>query len=277
MKLNRPSVRDLIVELLASGQMLSVSELRFQLRSKYSISVSYQAIHKELQQLMDGEVVQRDGKLFSLKLQWLRRKAEFFRTAEENVVKRNVVTHISFDLHGTITPKTFDKVLWNEKIPLLYARKFNLSLEESYRRVYSEYYKALYVENVNNWTDIQMWFSRLGLTDFEALLSEVKGEITLYPDVLPCLNKLSKRFKLIIFTKTEAKFIDITLSAAKIKNHFSATVSTHSTFQMPKKRLEAYQLLLKKLSLKPEQIIHVGNDVHTDFEIPSALGIILHY
>jgi putative hydrolase of the HAD superfamily len=269
----RPTVQDSIISVLAEEFPLSINELKSKIKHRYGLSVSYQAVHKEATQLFDRDILQRDGKLFLLSANWVQQKAEFYARAETNVMKRKLVTHIAFDLNDTLSPLRFDKMLWNEKIPVLFSRKYHLSLEEAKKRVYAEYYRALYIERVKNWTDIEMWFARLGLDDWKGLLDEMKQDVYLYDDVRSTIEALSRRYKLVVFANTEIKFIELKLEATGIRRYFTHLVSTTSTLKISEKRSEAYSQLLLRLKLKPEQLVCVGDDAHGDYEVPSNLGI----
>ena len=187
-------------------------------------------------------------------------------------MKRDTI-YISFDMDSTLADEDFDFLVWNEEIPKLYAEKYKLSIEQAQTKVYAEYYRALYVEKVGNWTDIDMWFKRLGLDNFSKLLNDMKSMISVYPDVLEILEYLSKKYKLIIITKSTKHFIDIKLEIEGLNNYFTQIFSAPDNFHSSKKNKEVFENVLASLQIKPSQLIHIGDDHHDDFEVPQSLGI----
>jgi len=182
------------------------------------------------------------------------------------------ITHLSFDLDGTLEFGQFDKIIWNVEIPKLYSKEHNVPLADAERIVFAEYYKALYIENVTNWTDISMWFSRLGLSDWQSLLHDMRKYIHLYDDALPALQALGKKYQLIMISNSEEKFLTIKLDASGIKDKFNKIISSN-TFLLTKKDKRMYEQALKALHIAPAQVLHIGDERHADFDVPSSIGM----
>ncbi|MCK5235195.1 MAG: HAD family hydrolase, partial [Candidatus Aenigmarchaeota archaeon] len=68
-------------------------------------------------------------------------------------------------------------------------------------------------------------------------------------------------------------FLDMKLEAEGLKKHFSSVFSAQSTFGVRKKNKEVFMKVLEKLEIKPENMIHVGNNPYLDLEVPSSVGI----
>lgn len=184
-----------------------------------------------------------------------------------------MIKYISFDLDGTLADEKFDKLIWHEEVPKLYARKYGMSLEEAKRRVYSDYYKALDIERVKHWTSIRYWFRRFGLTNWKQLLQDMKKEIFVYDDTVEALEYLSKRYKLIIISSSERKFFELKLEAEGIKKYFNYIFSAPNNFRITRNNREMYKAVLTKLKIKPKEMVHVGDDYHLDYLVPKELGI----
>ena len=122
---------------------------------------------------------------------------------------------ISFDLDDTLSDSKFDELIWRTEIPKAYAKEKNISFEEAYKTVTTEY-KAFVGKVQGNWRDASFWLKHFGLkATWEDLLKEVHHEIKHFDDVIPVLEELSKKFKLVIVSNAERKFLN-----AKVKlNH----------------------------------------------------------
>jgi len=185
-----------------------------------------------------------------------------------------MITHISFDLDGTLVDEKFDNIIWHEEIPKLFAEKNKIDIEDAKTKVYAEYYRGAFIEKVDCWTDISYWFQRLGLDGWDNLMVDMKKHILVYDDTLKVLEQLSrKKYKLIVMSNAEEKFLDMKLEAEGLKKHFSSVFSAQSTFGVRKKNKEVFTEVLERLGIGPENIIHVGNDRHLDLEVPSSVGI----
>ena len=185
-----------------------------------------------------------------------------------------MITHVSFDLDGTLVDEKFDKIIWHEEIPKLFAEKNKIDIETATNMVFAEYYRGAFIDNVDCWTDISYWFRRLGLDGWSTLMANMKKHILVYDDTLRTLEQLShKKFKLIIISNAEKKFLDMKLEAEGLKKHFSSVFSAQSTFGVRKKNKEVFMKVLEKLKIEPENMIHVGNNRYLDLEVPSSVGI----
>jgi 5'-nucleotidase len=184
-----------------------------------------------------------------------------------------VIKCISFDLDGTLVSEEFDFIIWNVEIPKLYAREYQIDLETAKTKVFAEYYKALYIEKVKNWTDIDMWFRRLGLTDFQKLMADLKHTIHPYHDSIEVLEDLKSQYMLIIVSSAEKHFFDLKLEITGVREHFDHVFSAPTDFGIWKKDAATFRAILERLKLKPEEVVHVGNELQHDYTTPASLGI----
>lgn len=176
---------------------------------------------------------------------------------------------VSFNLEGTLVNMTFSDKVWNEGIPLLYAQKTGLKFEDAKRFVLSEYEKV--GEERIEWYDIKYWFNRFGLSNIENLFERYKDKVYVYPEVEGVLDFLSRKFTLILTSNSAKEFIDFL--TRKIKGYFKYTFSATSDFKTTKKNPKFYRRICEILNVNPQEIIHVGDRVVDDFEVPRKLGI----
>lgn len=183
-----------------------------------------------------------------------------------------MIKYISFDLDGTLVDDKFDELIWRREIPYLYAKKHGLMFDEAFKQVTTEYKKLW--GKVNRWRDVSFWFEHFGLKeDWKDILEEVAHEIKVYPEVTPLLKKLHGKQKLIILSHAERKFLELKLKCEGLEQFFDIVFSTTSDLENFKKDESVYNYLFKKLNIKPEELIHIGDDFEFDFKIPNALGV----
>jgi len=82
------STKDQLVSVLSRDWPLSAKELFGRVQKEFASPVSYQAVHKSLDELNDSGVLERVGKRFQLSLQWASQLSEFAQTIENNYEKK---------------------------------------------------------------------------------------------------------------------------------------------------------------------------------------------
>jgi len=177
---------------------------------------------------------------------------------------------VSFDCDGTLVDDKYDNFFWNEEIPKAYAEKNNISLVEAKKFVYSEYYKALYIERIANWTNYDYWLERFGL-EKEKLLLILEHENLVYDDSKIILKYLKdKGYKIVVISNSEKNILDIKLKS--LKHYVDKAISVFNKYGINKGSV-VFEKELLDLELKPEELIHVGDDFEQDYLSPKATGI----
>jgi 5'-nucleotidase len=183
---------------------------------------------------------------------------------------------ISFDFDGTIAKHTFADAFWLEGVPALYATQHHVDLESAKKYLFEEYEKI--GENRIEWYDPGYWFDRFNLqTDWKKMLLTYRQNVEIYPEVPSALERLSTQYRLIISSNAKKEFIDIQLRQSKIRDYFDQVFSSTSDFHTVKKVTDFYAMICKKLSIEPQEIIHVGDHKEFDYLSPKKLGITAFY
>jgi HAD superfamily hydrolase (TIGR01549 family) len=184
---------------------------------------------------------------------------------------------VSFDLDGTITDTSFVDSVWLEGIPRLYALKNGISFEDARNSVMNEYGKV--GRERLEWYDLSYWIGRLGLqVSHREVLSSFKHRIRIFtevPEVLEKLKDLDSR--VIVVTNARREFVDLELEKTKIGHYFERVFSSTSDFGLIKKSVGLYRKVCVICDISPEEVIHVGDDLLFDFEVPRKLGIRAFY
>lgn len=182
---------------------------------------------------------------------------------------------ISFDVDGTLVKPEFNDLIWREVIPELYARKNEIEIEEAKGFIEGEYDKI--GEYDLRWYSLDFWldYFRLDVKEKE-ILGEYAGKVSLYPDVLSTLEKLSKNYQLVIASCMGNDFIDIKLRKRNIKKYFKRVFSAVS-IGLIKKEESFYLALCSSLAIKPNELIHIGDHYEFDYLVPRETGIRAFY
>ena len=183
---------------------------------------------------------------------------------------------ISFDLDGTLVEPTYINLVWERKIPELYAQKNDISLKEAIAKVMGEYERL--GDGSLLWYDIKYWFKFFDLSgDWKGLLEEHRKEIRLFPEVKEVLEELGRDFPLIITSNAAREFVEMEVKETGIEPFFSRIFSATSDFGQVKKTPEFYQQICEIMGITPSQMIHIGDHYEFDFLIPQKLGMKAYY
>lgn len=177
---------------------------------------------------------------------------------------------ISFDLAGTLIDFHYFDYVWNEAIPRLYARQKGWSIQRAKQHTLQEY--ATIGTNDLRWYLPEYWFDRFQLQDDPLqIFKKYLNKIQIYPDVLPVLRQLGQRYPLIISSGVPRNIQIIIL--AQLPPLFTKMFSSTSDQDEPKKSTAFYQNICSTMAISPANMIHCGDDWHTDVVAPQAIGI----
>lgn len=180
---------------------------------------------------------------------------------------------ISFDLDGTLSPlKNFEELFWYGEIPRLYAKKHNKSFEEA-RIFVKKQYDEMGDQRIE-WYTADHWIKTFKLEkSFDEIMSVIEDKLTIYPEAKEVLSKLSKKYELIVITKSPFEMAVYKLKVENIIKNVKHIFSTISHFNSTEKSKEVFGSILEKLNLSKEEIIHVGDSLKSDYTIPTSFGI----
>lgn len=123
-------------------------------------------------------------------------------------------------------------------------------------------------------TRIQMFYDRYGVdrnaqADNDALLAAAFHR-TAYDDVVPALNALKKRFKILIGSNTDNDILEAVMK----KNGITADdIYTSESLRCYKPDPRFFSRILDANCLQPQDVIFVGDNPRDDISGPKQLGI----
>ncbi|MEF8847937.1 MAG: HAD family hydrolase [Candidatus Thermoplasmatota archaeon] len=179
---------------------------------------------------------------------------------------------ISFDLDGTLVKKEYTDIIWLKALPRIYSQEKNISFEKAESFIRKKYNEI--GEERKEWYDINYWFNRFNLkSSWKKLLKNYSKKIELFSDVKKVLNKLYDKYDLIISSNARREFIDIELENTRIEGYFQGIFSSTSDFNTVKKNPDFYKKILKRLNVKKDEIVHIGDSEKFDYLVPKKVGI----
>lgn len=181
---------------------------------------------------------------------------------------------LSFDLTGTLATFRFCDSIYFEGLPKLYANKYEVEIEEA--RQYLEKAYDEVGDQEADWYDLTYWFDRFDLGNgWDSLLNELSHNIQLYPESENVLANLSKKYELILISNACREFLEIETS--DIGKYFTRLISCVSDFREVKKTPELYSRVCDFLGLKPDELIHIGDNWQFDYIAPTECGITAYH
>jgi HAD superfamily hydrolase (TIGR01549 family) len=180
---------------------------------------------------------------------------------------------VSFDAEGTLVTPDFSYAVWFEAIPQRYAEKNGINLELAREAVEEEYRKV--GDQRLEWYDVRYWFDKLGLGTPAPVMQKCQSEVRYYPEVKEVLASLSERYKLVVASGSTRDFLHHLLDDT-MQPYFSEIYSSISDYQRLKTS-EFYLKMCQAMRVKPNQVVHIGDNRQFDFDAPSQIGIQAFY
>lgn len=177
---------------------------------------------------------------------------------------------ISFDMDGTLIPKEFADEFWLEKIPELYSEKSELTKAQAKNQFIGEY-DDMGRDDIR-WYLPEYWFSRYDLDQSPRdVLEEIREDYEIYDDAKEVLKELHEEYKLIIISNGIKMFIEVGLR--DYSSYFYELYSSVSDFDSSSKTSSLYRVICDDLQVKPEKVVHIGDDQENDLKPAREAGL----
>ncbi len=182
------------------------------------------------------------------------------------------ITVVSFDVEGTLVTPDFSYAIWFEAIPRRYSERKGVDFEQARKSVEEEYGKV--GDQRLEWYEIRYWFDRLDLGIPEPVMEGCQDRVRYYPEVRDVLSSLSGRYRLTVASGSTREFLHHLLR--DIEPYFTKVFSSVSDYKWLKTP-DFYLKMCQALEVRPEQVVHVGDNWQFDFVAPSEIGIRAFY
>lgn len=77
-------IKDLIISILTNNYPLTLKKIHNQIKKKYVVRVSYQAVHKAVNELISKGIIEKKKKEYKLNIEWIRNIKDFCGKLEKN-------------------------------------------------------------------------------------------------------------------------------------------------------------------------------------------------
>ena len=172
---------------------------------------------------------------------------------------------VFLDMDGTLLDLRYDNHFWLSHVPLRYAEKHNLTLEQSRNQLTPRYQR---VAGTMQWYCVDYWTRELGL-DIALLKEEVAHLIAVHPHVeefLMATRRMGKRVTLV--TNAHHKSLSLKLRRTRIDAHFDAVICAHDV-GVPKEDASFWSKLQRLEAFDPARTLLVDDSLP---ELRSARG-----
>lgn len=172
---------------------------------------------------------------------------------------------VIFDVDGVLID-SFDRNLKAFRNILKQAGYKKLPTRKNYK-------KAFHLTAVDSF---KLFIGKKNHRDLDTLMGILKNynhtvPLKIIPGSISTIKSLSKRYKLALVTQRIKEGVDDYLKVSGTKNYFRAIVR-FGHFKNPKPHPEPLLVACKKLKIKPDQAIYIG-DAMTDIQAAKAAGM----
>jgi 2-haloalkanoic acid dehalogenase type II len=94
----------------------------------------------------------------------------------------------------------------------------------------------------------------------------------LYPDAMACLKKLAGQYKLALLTAGSERAYAQILRENRVRAFFPVVVG-EDTVNHAKPKVTVYQYVCRKLGVRPQEALMVGDDFENDYAAPKRAGM----
>lgn len=179
---------------------------------------------------------------------------------------------VSFDAEGTLVTTDFSYAVWFEAIPERYAEKNGIDFKLARHIVEEEYRKV--GDHRLEWYDVRYWFDKFGLGSPAPVMEACRNKVCYYPEVREVLASLAGKYKLVVASGSTHDFLNLLLH--DIRPYFTKVFSSLTDYKQLKSP-EFYLKMCQAMNVRPEQVVHVGDNLQFDFIAPRQIGIQAFY
>lgn len=178
---------------------------------------------------------------------------------------------VSFDLDGTLVSREFADYFWLDLVPELYAKRHGLQLKEA-KELVLRMYEEVGPDDIR-WYMPEYWFNKFSLPERPAeVLESIKHKVKVLEGALELLQSLRDKYTLVVASNASRIFMEVELKTLG-PGFFKRTFSCVSDYGLPRKYEAFYLSICKELSLRPAEVLHIGDDEKYDYLTPRAAGL----
>jgi HAD superfamily hydrolase (TIGR01509 family) len=175
---------------------------------------------------------------------------------------------VLLDMDGTLLDLHFDNYFWTRHLPQLYAKKHQISEEESSERLHGKFSSG---QGTLAWYCLDHWSQQLDM-DIPALKRELQHMISLRPHAIEFLTRLHDSHRdVVMVTNAHRKTLEIKMDHVDITHWFDRVVVSHD-LQSPKEEQAFWHKLQDLHPFDPARTLLI-DDTEQVLESAQAYGI----
>ena len=164
---------------------------------------------------------------------------------------------VFLDLDGTLLDLHFDNHFWLEYVPVHFADKHGIEVDEAKQQL-----SSLYAEfgGTLNWYCLDFWTQRIGL-DIKSLKEDVSHKIAIRPQAEEFLQMLHTRGKhVVLVTNAHEASISIKMRKTQLDKYFHRIISSHQ-FGLAKEQAGFWEKLNEEEPFKKSTTLFIDDNL----------------
>ena len=85
----KPSTTEQIIEILSNEWPLTTKQIYNKLKRNYAVSISYQAVHKHLKEMIEKKMLSKNGSELTINYSWIKNLSNYAKKLESSLEKTN--------------------------------------------------------------------------------------------------------------------------------------------------------------------------------------------
>ncbi len=170
---------------------------------------------------------------------------------------KNIQT-IFLDMDGTLLDLHFDNHFWLEHVPVEYARKENISLQQA-----NTVLAQMYQEKVGtlDWYSLDYWEDALGM-DIVALKQDTAHKIAVRTHVEEFLSFIQEQsIRMVLLTNAHPKTVSLKFEHINIEPYFDSIITSHD-IGLAKETKGFWDKLLETESFEPTKSLFIDDNIN---------------
>lgn len=164
---------------------------------------------------------------------------------------------VLLDMDGTLLDLNFDNHFWKEFVPLKFAEKQGLSIEEAKQQLQPRF-KSM--EGKLEWYCLDYWSDVLAL-DIAGLKAEISGLIAVLPHVTEFLEKAHcSPKKVYLVTNAHRGSLGLKMEKTCLHRFFDEIISSHD-LGFPKEHADFWRLLQQRIPFEKQNSLLIDDSL----------------
>ena len=167
----------------------------------------------------------------------------------------NNISTVLLDMDGTLLDLHFDNFFWQQHVPLRYAEKNQLHIDDARKYLLPKFKSA---EGTMDWYCVDYWSGQLDL-DIAQLKAEVDHLIAVHPHVVEFLEATKAAGKHVaLVTNAHQKSLMLKMDRTSLTHHFDDIICAHD-FGLPKEETDFWNKLNQTLPFDKNKTLLVDD------------------